>query len=64
MTKTNNIIFTLLVDGNRVSFEAFKYINTLAPGVNHISQEELEEVKNLKVDESVFIGIMEVKRIE
>lgn len=45
-----------------ITLEDFIKINT-AENVHSISDEEIQIVKNLKLNESVYIGMCDVKRI-
>jgi hypothetical protein len=54
----------LSVDNNEpVTYDQF-YTDNTAPDVDQPTVEDFETVKNLKVNESTYIGICEVKRIK
>lgn len=53
----------LLVDGVKTRFIDFIEINRAAD-VEPISDEEIDSVLNLRVGESCFVGIVDIKRIK
>ena len=61
MENAENII--LLMDGERCTLAEWLYTNTQAPDVDHVTEEEAEMVKNLKVGETAKFWPVDVERI-
>lgn len=54
----------VLVDGEQTTLREFLRDNTEEPGVNHITQEQANNVIALKPGEFTMIGISQIRRID